>query len=97
MPPATAATGIVLALAAVGLTACGSKDPTILNTEKVERTIERAALKERRIRVQVSCPSGVVQKKGIVFTCRAVVAGGGSTRFIVTELDDAGRVRYEGQ
>ncbi len=100
MPPATAATVIVLALAAVGLTACGSlgsSDPTILNTEKVERTIERAALKERRIRVQVSCPSGVVQKKGIVFTCRAVVAGGGSTRFIVTELDDAGRVRYEGQ
>ncbi len=91
---------IVLALAAVGLTACGSlgsKAPTILDTEKIERSIERAALVQRRVRVQVSCPSGVVQKKGIVFTCRAVVAGGGSTRFVVTELDDAGSVRYKGQ
>ncbi len=100
MPSATTATAIVLALAAVGLTACGSlgsSDPTILDTEKVERSIERAALEQRRVRVQVSCPSGVVQKKGVVFTCRAVVAGGGSTRFVVTELDDAGNVRYKGQ
>jgi hypothetical protein len=44
--------------------------------------------------VQASCPSGVHQKKGLVFSCTAV-AKRGSTRFLVTTLDASGRVRYE--
>ena len=38
--------------------------------------------------------SGVHQKKGLTFACTAVV-GRASTRFVVTQLDDTGRVRYE--
>jgi hypothetical protein len=79
----------------LGATACGSsQSPTILNTEKVERAIERSSLAQRGRQVQVSCPSGVHQKKGLVFSCTAV-AGRGSTQFVVTELDSLGHVHYE--
>ena len=97
----------VLLAASLGLTACGSsgspaassfKRPSanlILDTEKVERAIERSSLEQRGVRAQVSCPSGVYQEKGLEFSCTAVVKRGGSTKFVVTELDAAGRVRYE--
>lgn len=86
-------------LVAAGLAAggCGKADPvapTILNTEKVERAIETSSLIQRGKHVQVSCPSGVHQKKGLVFTCTTLPAKN-STRFVVTEQDDAGHVRYE--
>ena len=88
----------MVGLVAVGLAlaACGESDPppTILNTEKVERAIEQSALAQRRQQAQVSCPSGVHQKKGLEFTCTAVVKGRG-TRFTVTQTDGAGQVRYE--
>lgn len=81
--------------ASLALTACSSADsPTILNTEKVERAIEQSALDQRDQRARVSCPSGVHQKKGLKFSCSAVVKES-STRFIVTQLDDAGHVQYE--
>jgi hypothetical protein len=84
-----------LLVTGLGLTACGSaKSPTILNTEKVERAIENSSLTQREKHAQVSCPSGVRQKKGLVFSCTAVVAGR-STRFVVTELDGSGHVHYE--
>ncbi len=81
--------------ASLAISACGSPDPpTILNTEKVERAIERRSLAERKQRVDVSCPSGVHQKKGLEFSCTAV-GKGGSTRFVVAQKDDAGNVHYE--
>ena len=84
-----------LVAASLAVSACGSSgSPTILNTEKVERAIERSSLAQRGKHAQVSCPSGVHQKKGLVFSCTAVV-GRGSTRFVVTELDGSGHVRYE--
>ena len=84
-----------LVAAPLAITACGSSEsPTILNTEKVERAIERSSLEQRGKRPRVSCPSGVHQKKGLTFSCTAVV-GRRSTRFVVTQLDGAGRVRYE--
>jgi hypothetical protein len=43
----------------------------------------------------VECPADVRQKKGMAFTCTAIVDGQ-STQFEVTEIDNAGRVRYEG-
>ena len=98
--------GGVLIAASSAVTACGSSAsptavraggsaaPTILDTEKVERAIERASLAQRGTHAQVSCPSGVHQKKGLVFSCTAVVESG-STRFVVTELDGAGQVHYE--
>jgi hypothetical protein len=90
-PPAV---GVLLA-ASLAVTACGSsRAPTILNTEKVERAIEQSSLAQRGIRAQVSCPSGVRQQKGLVFSCTAVVKRG-STRFVVTELDGSGHVHYK--
>ena len=86
--------GVVLA-ASLAVSACGeSEPPTILNTEKVERAIERSILVQRGKRAQVSCPSGVHQKKGVDFVCTAVVRRR-TTRFDVTQRDDSGRVRYE--
>jgi hypothetical protein len=84
------------AAAALAVTACGgsSGSPTIVNTEKVERAIEQSSLAQRGQHARVSCPSGVHQAKGLVFTCTAVV-GRNSTRFVVTELDGSGRVHYE--
>lgn len=90
---------VVLAAMSLALAACGSsprvrRAPTILNTERVERAIEASSLAQRRQTVHVSCPSGVRQDKGLVFSCVAVGAGA-RTRFVVTELDDAGHAHYE--
>ncbi|MEA2410004.1 MAG: hypothetical protein QOC77_565 [Thermoleophilaceae bacterium] len=87
---------VVLAAASFAAAGCGGSpgSPTILNTEKVERAIEHASLAQRGEHARVSCPSGVHQKKGLVFACTATTAGG-ATKFTVTELDGAGQVRYE--
>lgn len=91
----------VFVAASLTVAACGSSGPpttlktaTILNTEKIERAIEHSSLAQRGKHAQVSCPSGVHQKKGLVFSCTAVVKRD-STRFVVTELDGAGHVHYE--
>jgi hypothetical protein len=85
----------VLVAASVAVGACGSSGTaTILNTEAVERAIEHSSLAQRGQRAGVSCPSGVHQKKGVVFSCTAVV-GRDTTRFVVTELDGSGQVRYQ--
>jgi hypothetical protein len=84
-----------LVAASLAVSACGSPgSPTILDTEKVERAIEQSSLAQRGKHARVSCPSGVHQKKGLVFSCTAVVARG-STRFVVTETDGSGNVHYE--
>ena len=84
-----------LVAASLALSACGSSgSPTLLNTEKVERAIERSSLAQRGAHPRVSCPSGVRQKRGLVFSCTAVVKHT-STRFTVTELDGSGHVSYE--
>jgi hypothetical protein len=85
----------VLVTASLAVAACGaSESSTILNTEKIERAIEQSSLAQRGTHAQVSCPSGVPQKKGWVFSCTALT-GRSSTRFVVTELDDSGHVHYE--
>lgn len=91
------ALGGTLGLAGFALSACGSSDtqaPTILDTERVERAIERSSLAQRELRVRVSCPSGIHQKKGLTFSCTTLGARP-NTRFAVTELNGAGRVHYE--
>ena len=85
-----------LIAASLFVVACGkqeTKTATILNTEKVERAIERSVLVQRGKTASVSCPSGVHQKKGLVFSCTALVKKA-STQFVVTQQDGAGRVRY---
>jgi hypothetical protein len=84
-----------LVTASLAVTACGSSEsPTILNTEKIERAIEQSSLAQRGTPAQVSCPSGMPQTKGWVFSCTALTQHG-STRFVVTELDESGHVHYE--
>ena len=85
-----------LAAASVAAAGCGgeTKTVTILNTEKIERAIERASLAQRDKRVRVSCPSGVHQKKGLVFSCTAV-GQNSRTTIKVTTLDGSGNVRYK--
>jgi hypothetical protein len=84
----------VLVAPSLLITACGSSKPaTILNTEKVERAIEQSTLTQRQTRVNVTCPSGVHQLKGLTFACTAVFKGG-TTRFVVAELDALGNVHY---
>jgi hypothetical protein len=86
----------VALLAAAGLAGCGSEKPKILDTERIERAIEKRIYDtRRRLRSDVSCPSGVEQKKGKVFRCTAVYAGGRTT-FVVTQDDDKGSVHYRG-
>ncbi|HEY1537802.1 MAG TPA: hypothetical protein VGF63_00285 [Solirubrobacteraceae bacterium] len=100
--PATRRRRVIRALVPGGLVAvtlavaaCGStSSPTILNTEKVERAIEASSLAQRHKHVHVSCPSGVHQKKGLVFAC-VTLSPHGTTRFVVTELDGAGHVHYQ--
>jgi hypothetical protein len=84
----------VLVAAGLCVAACGSSGATtILNTEKIERAIESSSLAQRGKHVQVTCPSGVRQSKGLVFSCTALVERG-SARFVVTELDGSGHVHY---
>lgn len=94
----------VLIAASLVVIACGSSGTqttfnsgshTTLNSEKIERAIEHSSLDQRGQYAKVSCPRGVQQKKGLVFSCTAVVPKHGSTRFVVTELDGSGHVHYE--
>ena len=81
-------------LVAASLAAAGCGETVILNTEKIERAIEKASVAQRDMRVNVSCPSGVHQKKGLVFTCTAV-GRNIRTTVVVTTLDDSGNVRFK--
>ena len=93
--PRTPLVAGALVAASLALGACGGSAaaPTILNTEKVERAIEQSSLAQRGMHAQVTCPSGVHQKRGLAFYCTAL-AKGVSTRFAVTQLDASGRVHY---
>ena len=66
----------------------------MLNTGKIETAIQKSILDQRGVKAEVSCPEDVVQKKDLVFSCDAVVDSN-TTKFTVTELDDAGHVHYE--
>lgn len=86
---------VSLVAASLAAGACGSSEPpTILDTEKVERAIEQSSFEQRGRRVHVSCPAGVHQKKGLTFSCTAMHPSG-DTRFVVTQVDGDGQVRYE--
>jgi hypothetical protein len=93
---AAAVSLILVVLPGAALTGCGSSSSKkILNTERVERAIEQSILEKRRLRANVTCPSGVEQKKGVKFHCTAYYKGG-KTPFLVTEDDAKGAVHYIG-
>lgn len=69
----------------------------VLNIAKVRRAIETSVSRQRKVSASVSCPSEVLQRAGIVFRCTAVVEGTSHRYpFAVTELDNAGHVRFLG-
>jgi hypothetical protein len=69
----------------------------VLNIAKVERAIEASVSRQRHVTANVSCPAEVLQRAGLAFRCTAVVkAGARRFSFAVSEVDDAGHVRYVG-
>ncbi|HEX3873944.1 MAG TPA: hypothetical protein VHW26_07345 [Solirubrobacteraceae bacterium] len=102
-------TGLWLASASViptGFAGCGSSTPTpaatvshppvTLDTARVERAIEQSILTQRHIRAVASCPSGVLQRKGLTFSCLVTYTRGKAT-FVVNQLDDRGNGHYRAQ
>jgi Domain of unknown function (DUF4333) len=82
-------------LGTLALSACGSSASTAsLDEKKIERAIERSSLAQRGLRARVTCPADVQLEKGMTFECIARVDDA-STRFVVTQTDAAGHVRYE--
>ena len=70
-----------------------SSSPVILNTVRVERSIEASILAQRHLASSVGCPVNIVQKAGVVFDCVASVRGRQFT-VVVTETDGNGHVVY---
>jgi hypothetical protein len=69
----------------------------VLNVAKVQRAIEASVFHQRHLRATASCPAEVLQRAGLVFQCTAVIDGEAHRYpFVVSELDDAGHVRYVG-
>lgn len=68
---------------------------SVLDTARVARAITISIRTQRRLRAHVVCPSGVLQQKGLVFTCTATVHSRGYP-FTVTEVDGNGHVQYVG-
>jgi hypothetical protein len=90
---------LLAATCALGaLSGCGgsvSAGRTVLNTEEVERAIEKSIREQRHVDANVTCPVNIEQKKGNDFSCFADVNGKRS-EFRVTQTDDDGHVTYLG-
>ena len=63
----------------------------ILNTERVERSIEASIVAQRHLASMVGCQVDIVQKAGVVFDCQATVRGR-QFAVVVTETDGNGHV-----
>jgi Domain of unknown function (DUF4333) len=68
----------------------------VLDARRVERAIAASIHDQRHLDATVSCPSEVLERSGVRFTCTALV-GGRSYPFAVTEVDGEGHVRYVGR
>jgi len=69
-----------------------------LNIEKVEHAIAASIASQRHLTATVKCPEEVLQREGITFECTAVVAGNPKHYpFVVTQVDNHGRVKYVGR
>ena len=88
-----AGAGVLAAVAALAGLWNRTSTPVILNTVKVERSVEASILSQRHLASTVSCPVNIIQKAGVVFYCVATVSG---RRFpvVVTQEDSDGHVVY---
>lgn len=69
-----------------------------LNVARVQRAIEASIGNQRHVNARVSCPTEVLQRAGITFRCTAVIDGTSrSYPFAVSEVDNAGHVRFVGR
>jgi Domain of unknown function (DUF4333) len=98
-PPGLATAVVVSILLAASLAGCGKTEPTrkteaTLNTVTVERAIASSILAQRHLHARVSCPSETPRKAGLLFTCTASLDVG-TYRVSATEINGAGRVRYQ--
>jgi len=101
---ARASGAVVAALLASGaLGACGDDakeparedtSPPIFDTAEVASAIKADALKERKIRAEVTCPDDVRTAQGTKFVCKAV-SSKAEASFEVTQTDDQGSFTYE--
>jgi hypothetical protein len=72
----------------------------LLKIMNVSTAIRRSVLTGRGVKSTVTCPTRVLQQKGLSFTCKAVVHRGtvtvkaGTYPFRVNQSDDAGHVTY---
>ena len=72
----------------------------LLKISNVSMAIRRSVLTERGAKSTVSCPARVLQRKGLTFTCEAVVriatshVKAGTYPFRVTQADAGGHVTY---
>ena len=69
----------------------------VLDTLRVEHSIEGSVVSQRHLQATVQCPSPVLRRAGVRFYCTAKVAG--STRpdrFVARVVAADGRVRYAG-
>lgn len=67
----------------------------VLNVAAVKRAIAQSTVAHRYAPAVVTCPTQVLQKQGIFFTCSATSSSSrGSLKFNVTVVDDNGHVRY---
>jgi hypothetical protein len=75
----------------------GNQAPLIvLDIARVQQSIARSILEQRKLVATVTCPAHVLQQKGLKFICKARV-GEASYPFAVEQTDASGHVRYIGQ
>jgi len=87
--------GGILVAASLAVAGCGSSgSPVMINASLIAGAIASSSLAQRGVHAQVSCPSDVPRRTGLVFYCTATV-NRDRTTFVVTELNGSGALHYE--
>ena len=82
-----------LALAALGLAACG--DAAKLDTDRAETAIRSGITRQTGVKIDtVRCPDDVEAKRGETFRCVAQASNGQRARVEVRQRDDEGSVSW---
>lgn len=71
----------------------GTSKPVMLDTNRVAAAIESSIRAQRKLSSSVRCPVDIIQRRGILFECQAVVDAR-TYPVIVSEVDGAGHVRF---
>jgi hypothetical protein len=86
-------TFVLVALLAVSVfSGCGSSKK--IDHSVVESAIEASIAKQKKIGAVAQCPADVEAKKDAVFSCVVTLTNGSVSRFVVTQTNDAGNLRF---